>query len=69
MKDIAITTGVSGTIPFTIQGRTDSDGMMLYQQLLILLLSYNKGSYRSSAGTALAGLLDGSNIPTASALQ
>ena len=51
-----------------IQGKTSVEGLMLYQKLMILILSPVNGLYRQNAGTTLTELLQGANTPTADVL-
>lgn len=64
MKDIQFTLPKTMQITPNIQGKTSVQGLMVYQKLMILILSPASGLYRQEAGTTLTELLEGANTPS-----
>ena len=63
MKDLQFVQPKTMKITPTILGKTTIEGLLLYQKILVLILSPISGLYRESAGTTLTELLQGANTP------
>lgn len=63
MRDIQFIQPKTEIIFPVIKGKTTIDGLLLYQKILVLMLSPVNGLYRESAGTSLTQLLQGANTP------
>lgn len=63
MKDIQIVPMKTVLVQPMLLGKTTTASLILYQKVLILMLSSSKQFCRESAGTSLIDLLQGANIP------
>lgn len=63
MRDLQILPVKTAAMKPCVLGRTTSQGFMLYQKIVILILSYYKDAYREAAGSNLPALLKGANTP------
>lgn len=68
MKDICFTQPKTCLILPQIKGKTSVQGLILYQKIVVLMLSSQAGAYRAQAGTELVNTLQGANIPVDSVL-
>lgn len=69
MKDICFTELKTQAIVPDIRGKTYSTGQLIYQKILILILSDKDGIYRTNTGTTLIQLIHGVNTPNDALLQ
>lgn len=69
MKDIQFIIPQTSIINAAIVGKTYTEGLILYQKVLVLILSSSLSMYRSKSGTKLIDLLQGSNTPPDNILQ
>lgn len=69
MKDIQFIKPQTTQINPYILGKTSTYGLILYQKILVLLLSSSSDLYRQREGTTLLDILDGSNTPSDQLLQ
>lgn len=63
MRDVCFTKPETCIIQPQILGKSSVQGLLLYQKIIVLLLSSQKGLYREQAGTNLVDLLGGANTP------
>lgn len=63
MRDICFTKPKTCLIQPEILGKSSVQGLLLYQKIVVLLLSSQNSSYRSQTGTNLVDLLGGANTP------
>ena len=68
MKDICFTQPKTCLIVPQIKGKTSVEGLILYQKIVVLMLSSQTGAYREQSGTELVNTLQGANIPADSVL-
>lgn len=64
MKDMQFTQPKTMLIQPHVLGVASVQGLILYQKILVLMLSSSSSSYRENAGTQLIDLLSGSNTPS-----
>jgi len=57
MKDMLITEPKTQAISPSVLGKTYSEGLSIYQKILVLILSSDTAPYRVSAGAPLIKLL------------
>lgn len=62
MKDIAFIRPVSQVIKGTIKNRSTDQGLLLYQKIVLLVLSSVTGAYRQEAGTSFVQYLGRGNM-------
>ena len=62
MKDIAFIRPVSEVIKGTIKNGSTDEGLLVYQKIIVILLSSIKGAYRQRAGTAFIEQLGKGNL-------
>lgn len=69
MKDICFTQAKTMLVQPHILGKSSIQGLLLYQKILILILSDDSNTYRSDSGVGLIKLLKGANTPADQMLQ
>lgn len=69
MKDICFTQAKTTAVQPKILGKSSIQGLLLYQKILVLLLSDSSSLYREDSGAGLISLLKGSNTPADQLLQ
>ena len=69
MKDICFTELRTQQVSPSIKGKTYSTGQLIYQKILLLMLSDKSGLYRENSGTSLIRLIHGVNTPNDALLQ
>ena len=69
MRDFQILPVQTTILQPKVLGKTSTQGLLLYQKILLLILSSSKGAYREQAGCDLVSLLQGGNTPEDAILQ
>lgn len=69
MRDLQFIDKTSYNIQPYVIGKTNDRLLMLYQKILVLLLTQGNTEFRQYQGTQLISLLQGANIPAQNFLQ